>query len=83
MNEEYKPRFSFEISEAQKKRADRLISVYGLRKAVFGRILDDVLDLIEEFGGVAIGIIMTDKCKPRDLIPSMKKVEAHEHGNDS
>ena len=75
MNTEYKPRFSFEISWEQKARADRLISTYGLRKAMFGNILDDVLDMIEEFGGMAIGIIMSDGVKPRDVIPSMKKVE--------
>jgi len=75
MNIDYKPRFSFEISHEQKSRADRLITTYGLRKAMFGRILDDVLDLIEEFGGLAIGIIMSDNAKPRDIIPSMQQVE--------
>lgn len=73
MSEDYKPRFSFEISFVQKERADRLLSNYGLRKAVFGTILDDVLDLIEDSGGVAIGIIMSNRCKPRDVIPSMHK----------
>lgn len=72
---EYKPRFSFEITDEQKIRADRLISVYGLRKAVFGKILDDVLDMIENYGGVAIGVIMSDTVKPRDIIPSMKQAE--------
>jgi hypothetical protein len=73
--EDYKPRFLFEISQEQKDRADRLISQYGLRKAIFGPILDDVLDLIEEYGGVAIGVIMSGKLKPRQVIPSMKKAE--------
>ena len=75
MNDEYKPRFSFEISEEQKLRADRTLSVYGLRKAIFGQILDDVLDMIEEYGGIAIGVLMSGKVKPRDIIPSMKNVE--------
>ena len=75
MAEDYKPRFSFEISEEQKKRADRLLSQYGLRKAVFGCLLDEVLDMIEEFGGMAIGIIMDKNVNVREIIPSMKKVE--------
>ena len=75
MDTEYKPRFSFEISEEQKRRADNLINTYGLRKAIFGQILDDVLDLIEDYGGVAIGVIMSGKVKPRDVIPSMKQAE--------
>jgi hypothetical protein len=75
MTADYKPRFSFEISEEQKQRADRLLETYGLRKAIFGRILDDVLDLIDDYGGVAIGVIMSGATKPRDVIPSMKKAE--------
>ena len=75
MNTDYKPRFSFEISWEQKDRADQLLSGYGLRRAMFGEILDDVLDMIEEFGGVAIGVIMSGTVKPRDIIPSMKQAE--------
>lgn len=75
MNTDYKPRFSFEISEEQKRRADCLLETYGLRKAIFGKILDDVLDLIDDFGGIAIGVIMSGGAKPREVLPSMKQVE--------
>ena len=75
MSTEYKPRFSFEISWEQKDRADQLLTTYGLRRAMFGKILDDVLDMVEEFGGVAIGVIMSGAAKPRDIIPSMKQAE--------
>ena len=75
MSEDYKPRFSFEITEAQKDRADKILAAYGLRKAIFGRVLDDILDLIEEYGGVAIGILMSGRVKPRDIIPTMKDAE--------
>lgn len=80
MTQDYKPRFSFEISEEQKKRADHILEQYGLRKAIFSPILDDVLDMIEEFGGVAIGVMMSGKVKPRDIIPTMKQVEEIKHG---
>lgn len=75
LNDDYKPRFSFEISEEQKQRADKLLATYGLRKAVFNKILDDVLDLIEEKGGVAIGVMMMPNVKPRDILPSMKEAK--------
>jgi hypothetical protein len=75
MAEDYKPRFGFEITEKQKKRADALLNTYGLRKAIFGPILDDVLDMIEEYGGVAVGVLMSGQCKPRDIIPRMKEAE--------
>ena len=76
MYEDYKPRFSFEISEEQQARANNFLKTYGLRKAVFGRILDDVLDLIETYGGIAIGIMMSEKARPREILPVMKEVEA-------
>ncbi|MHA1286868.1 MAG: hypothetical protein ACTSPB_05630 [Candidatus Thorarchaeota archaeon] len=75
MTNDYKPRFSFEITEEQKQRADKFLVTYGLRKAIFGPILDDVLDMIEEYGGVAIGVMMSGKLKPRDVIPTMKRAE--------
>ena len=75
MSIDYKPRFSFEVTKEQKQRADRLLNTYGLRKAIFGRVLNDVLDLIEDYGGVAIGVMMSGKAKPRDIIPSMKQAE--------
>ena len=73
--EDFKPRFSFEISEEQMLRANNLLAQYGLRKAIFGKILDDVLDLIETHGGIAIGIMMTEKVKVRGILPSMAQVE--------
>lgn len=75
MDEDYRPRFSFEITEEQKQRADKLLEQYGLRKAVFGVILDDTLDLIEQYGGIVIGVLMSGKVKPREIIPSMKQAE--------
>lgn len=75
MSDDYKPRFGFEITYEQKHRADRILDQYGLRKAIFGRILDDVCDLIEDHGGVAIGILMSGQVKPREILPSMNEVE--------
>lgn len=75
MDSGYKPRFSFEISWEQKARADRLLATYGLRRAMFGRILDDVLDIVEDYGGLAIGVMMSDAIKPKDIIPSIRQAE--------
>ena len=75
MNDETKPRFSFEMSEAQRLRSVKCFSNYGIRKAIFSKILDDVLDMIETHGGIAIGILMSDIVKPRDIIPSLQEAE--------
>lgn len=76
LDEDYKPRFTFEITEEQKRRSDKFLSAYGLRKAVFGPVLDDLLDLIEEHGPMAIGVLMSGKVRPRDILPSMKLVDS-------
>ncbi len=77
MNTEYKPRFSFEITEEQRLRANKCFPTYGLRKAVFGRVLDEVCELIEDHGGMAIGIMMSGKVKLKEIIPVMQKVESY------
>lgn len=61
MADDYKPRFSFEITEEQMLRANNILSTYGLRKAIFGKILDDVLDVIETNAGMAVGLLMSEK----------------------
>lgn len=75
MSEEYKPRFSFEISEELKTRADRVLSNYGLRKAIMTPILVDLLDLIEKHGNMIVGVLLDGAAKPSEIIPSMAKAE--------
>lgn len=75
MSEEYKPKFSFEITEEQKDRANTLLSTYGLRKSVFSVILDEVLDLIEKHGQIVIGVILDGAVKPREIVPILAKAE--------
>ena len=75
MSEEYRPRFSFDITEEQQLRANKLIATHGMRKALFQPILDDVLDLIQEHGQIVAGIIMDGRVRPRDVVPLLKKAE--------
>lgn len=75
MNSEYKPRFSFEISEEQRLRANRLLEAYGIRKAIFSNLLDEVLDIIEDHGNLAIGLMVSAKIKPREYLHTLKQVE--------
>ena len=74
-HEDFRYRFIFEITEEQKNRVDALLQTYGLRRAIFSLILDDVLDLIEERGGLAIGLLFSGKVKPRDIIPTIAKAK--------
>jgi len=75
MPPEYRPRFSFDITESQQIRCDKLISTHGMRKALFQPILDDLLDLLEQHGQIIAGIIMGKKTKPKDIMPILKQAE--------
>ena len=75
MEPEYKPRFSFEISDEQKARVDIHLSTYGLRKTIFKPILDDVLNLLETHGQIIIGLLIDQAIKPREILPSLAKAE--------
>lgn len=70
---DYKPRFSFEITEDQMLRANKLLSQYGLRKAIFSKILDDVLDSIETNAGMSIGILMAEKVIMNGIVAVLSK----------
>ena len=75
MSDEYKPLFSFEITEEQQRRANKLLTTYGLRKSVFSVVLDDVLDLVEKHGQVVLGIILDGATKPREIVPILNKAD--------
>jgi hypothetical protein len=75
MNSETKPRFSFEISEEQQSRALRVFEQYGMRKAVFSPILDEVMDMIEEYGNLVVAVLLDKNTKIRKVIPSLAKAE--------
>jgi len=68
---DYKPRFTFEITEEQKARADKLLGAYGVRKAVMPIILDDLLDLVEAHGQVIVGAIIGKHVSSSSTLPSM------------
>ena len=75
MPSDYRPRFSFDITDEQQIRCDKLISTHGMRKALFQPILDDLLDLLEEHGQIIAGIIMGKKTKAKEIMPILKKAE--------
>jgi hypothetical protein len=71
----YIPRFSFEISEELKERANQCLSTHGIRKAIMTPILEDLLDMIEEHGQIVVGVILDKSVRPRDVIKTMNQAE--------
>ena len=70
-----KPRFSFEITEAQNERALKIFSEYGQRKAIMSRLLDEVMDMVEDHGYMVFGFILDSGVEVRKIIPSLAKAE--------
>ena len=70
-----KPKFSFEISEEQQRRALRVFPYYGQRRAVMSIILDELMDMVEQHGQMVFGIILDNDESLRGCIPSLRKVE--------
>ena len=81
MNIDYKPRFTFEISEETQRRCNKHLNIYGMRKAVFQIILDDLLDQIEKRGVVVLAEIISKSKRPRDVLPSMSVNVGGENGS--
>ena len=72
---ETKPRFSFEITEEQSKRVFKIFSEYGQRKAIMGRILDEIMDMVEEHGYMVFGFILDSGVEVRKIVPALAKAE--------
>lgn len=72
---DYRPRFSFDISPAQQRRASELFVSHGQRKALMSVVLDDLLDLIEKHGQVIVGLILDGQLRPREVMPSLRRAE--------
>ena len=71
----YIPRFSFEITEELKARANRLLSTHGIRRAIMTPILEDLLDMIESHGQMVVGVLLDEGIKPREVIKCLAKAE--------
>lgn len=70
-----KPKFSFEISEEQARRALRCFPYYGQRRAVMSVILDELMDMVEKHGQIVFGLILEGDVGINQCIPSLCKVE--------
>ena len=82
---ENKIRFIFEITEGQQQRALKVFSEYGMRRAVMSRVLDEVMDMLEQYGHMFAAVLIdkdTSSKEVRKLIPSMKKTEEMFNGNN-
>jgi len=58
MAESYRPRLSVDITEEQNQKLIKYLD-HGMRKAIFGVVIDDLLALFEKHGvGPVIGLLI-------------------------
>ena len=68
-------KFQIDITEEQYNRTLKCFPEYGLRKLVMGRVLNEVMDLIERKGMMVIGILLDEGTPVTQIIPSLAKAE--------
>ena len=68
---ENRPRFAFEITEEQQRRALKVFPEYGQRRAIMGRVLNDIMDMVDRHGPLILGLLMDDDTRPRNTVPSL------------
>uniref|UniRef100_A0A6M3JG36 Uncharacterized protein n=1 Tax=viral metagenome TaxID=1070528 RepID=A0A6M3JG36_9ZZZZ len=67
MPSEYRPRLSVDITEEQRRKLDRYLD-YGMRKMLFGVVIDDLLHLFEEHGvGPILGLFVERSISLREI----------------
>lgn len=74
---EYRPRLSVEITEEQNRELTRLLgNVYGLRKLVFSRIIDDLIVLLNhEDGPLYLAAFISGKLSLQDFLGISEEIE--------
>lgn len=78
LTKSYRPRLTVEISEEQKIRLDRYLSQHGIRKPIFGRIVDNLCDLVEKYGENVLGCILGDDLTVEELMKILLKPKEEE-----
>ena len=67
MNDIFRPRLSVDITEEQSQGLLRYLD-HGMRKAIFGVLIDDLLELFEKHGaGPVIGLLIERSITLKDV----------------
>jgi hypothetical protein len=69
---DYRPRLSVEITEEDQTRIQKLIP-WGILSPVMRALLEDVLDLVEQHGEIALALFISKKVRAKDLLKARMK----------
>lgn len=62
-----RPRLSIDISEEQDAKLRELVP-WGLKKQLFSKVIDELIELLEEHGEMAIGALLAGKIRFLDIM---------------
>lgn len=69
---DYKPRLNVDISEEQDTKLRKLIP-WGLKHQLFSVIVDELIQILEEHGEMAIGAILAKRISVLEIIRAKEK----------
>lgn len=72
MSKHYIPKLTIELEEEQYFRLKNHLD-YGELRPLMSAIVDDINDLIDEYGNLIVAIIAGKKVLPREVLPSLNK----------
>lgn len=67
---QYRPRLSIDLTEEQRDALDRILGQYGLQRAVFSVIVDDLIKSVDEHGPKIISGLVARAIKLEDIVRS-------------
>ena len=76
----YRPRLTIEITEEQFKSIQKLFP-HGFQKPFWGKIADEVIDLVERGGTEALALIIAGAIRPSQVLPSIKEIKEKVDGD--
>jgi len=67
MSTEYKPRLSVDITQTQRNELDRILGQYGLQRAVFSVVIDDLIEAVNRHGHAVVAGLISRSLKLGDI----------------
>ena len=78
MSGEYKPKLCIELTDVQQDGLQGVSLPWGWQRALFSRIIDEVIEIDKALGPRALALIISGKIKPSDAISCLH--EANKQG---
>ena len=71
-SDEYRPKLSILLTDEQRQKLNRLLP-WGSGTLLFSAIVDELIEVLEEYGHAAIGLIVSKRACMLDLIKLREK----------